>query len=178
MGALFAKWDSLNGDLYFQDYICIQLQMIWKGGVAVAEGVGGVVSILFLCLWIIVSFELSGHLVQWVRLWGALLTRYHCQLPFFPACPYPFLRASNFILPSTKCHTLVTLVSLRQKTCSFLKGKRVEKEKKNFKEEEGERGKGGRDILINLLLDLDKVIWKHGVMFQGKLPIKYCKKIK
>lgn len=50
MGALFAKWDSLNGDLYFQDYICIQLQMIWKGGVAVAEGVGGVVSILFLCL--------------------------------------------------------------------------------------------------------------------------------
>lgn len=120
------------------------------GGVAVAEGVGGVVSILFLCLWIIVSFELSGHLVQWVRLWGALLTRYHCQLPFFPACPYPFLRASNFILPSTKCHTLVTLVSLRQKPCSFLKGKRVEKEgKKNFKEEEGERGKGGRDILIN-----------------------------
>lgn len=32
MGALFAKWDSLNGDLYFQDYICIQLQMIWRGG--------------------------------------------------------------------------------------------------------------------------------------------------
>lgn len=34
MGALFAKWDSLNGDLYFQDYICIQLQMIleeWGG---------------------------------------------------------------------------------------------------------------------------------------------------
>lgn len=30
MGALFAKWDSLNGDLYFQDYICIQLQSIWK----------------------------------------------------------------------------------------------------------------------------------------------------
>lgn len=30
MGALFAKWDSLNGDLYFQDYICIQLQMIWR----------------------------------------------------------------------------------------------------------------------------------------------------
>lgn len=31
MGALFAKWDSLNGDLYFQDYICIQLQMMWRG---------------------------------------------------------------------------------------------------------------------------------------------------
>lgn len=38
MGALFAKWDSLNGDLYFQDYICIQLQMIWRRG---CEGVGG-----------------------------------------------------------------------------------------------------------------------------------------
>lgn len=32
MGALFAKWDSLNGDLYFQDYICIQLQMILEEG--------------------------------------------------------------------------------------------------------------------------------------------------
>lgn len=63
MGALFAKWDSLNGDLYFQDYICIQLQMIleeggWDGGGGERGGgwvwwwvvVMGFVSILFLCL--------------------------------------------------------------------------------------------------------------------------------
>lgn len=36
-GALLAKWDSLNGDLYFQDYICIQLQMIGGGGGAWGE---------------------------------------------------------------------------------------------------------------------------------------------
>lgn len=68
----------------------------------------------------------------------------------------------NFSLPSAK-------------TCSLLKGEGVERKKKNLKEEEEE---GGREILINLLLDLGKVIWKRGVMFQGKLPIKYCKKIK
>lgn len=103
-GALLAKWDSLNGDLYFQDYICIQLQMIGGG----MHG-GRLVSILFLCLWIMVSFELSGHLVQWVRLGGAPLTRRCCQLPFFPACPHPSLPASN--PPLHKRHTLVTLVS-------------------------------------------------------------------
>lgn len=38
MGALFAKWDSLNGDLYFQDYICIQLQIILEEGGGMGEG--------------------------------------------------------------------------------------------------------------------------------------------
>lgn len=91
-----AQWEPclLNGIALMETYISRIISVFsckWFGG--------GVVSILFLCLWIIVSFELSGHLVQWVRLWGALLTRYHCQLPFFPACPYPSLQASNFILP-------------------------------------------------------------------------------
>lgn len=46
MGALFAKWDSLNGDLYFQDYICIQLQMILEEGRVGGERDGGWVGLV------------------------------------------------------------------------------------------------------------------------------------
>lgn len=52
MAALLSKWDRLNGDLYFQDYICIQLQMIWrKRGQRWWRRRRRVVSILFLCLY-------------------------------------------------------------------------------------------------------------------------------
>lgn len=52
MAALLSKWDRLNGDLYFQDYICIQLQMIWrKRGQWQWRRRRRVVSILFLCLY-------------------------------------------------------------------------------------------------------------------------------
>lgn len=53
MAALLSKWDRLNGDLYFQDYICIQLQMIWRkrGQRRWRRRRRRVVSILFLCLY-------------------------------------------------------------------------------------------------------------------------------
>lgn len=134
IGALFAKWDSLNGDLYFQDYICIQLQMIWRGG----------------CF---NTLPLSmNNSIIWIK-WtpgavGKALRRAVDPLPL-PTSLFPSLSLSvppsfQFHSPSTKCHTLVTLVSLRQKLALSWKAK--EEEKKNFKKE-GERGRDGEKFL-------------------------------
>lgn len=113
MGSLFAKWDSLNGDLYFQDYICIQLQMIWRGG-------------RFNTL----PLSMNNSII-WIK-WtpgavGKALRRAVDPLPL-PTSLFPSLSLSvppslQFHSPSTKCHTLVTLVSLRQKLALSWKAK-------------------------------------------------------
>lgn len=119
MGALFAKWDSLNGDLYFQDYICIQLQMIWRRR-------GGRFNTLPLSM---------NNSIIWIK-WtpgavGKALRHAVDPLPL-PTSLFPSLSLSvppslQFHSPSTKCHTLVTLVSLRQKLALSWKAKGVEK---------------------------------------------------
>ncbi len=65
---------------------------------------------------------------------GKALRRAVDPLPL-PTSLFPSLSLSvppslQFHSPSTKCHTLVTLVSLSAKTCSLLKGEGVGKKKK------------------------------------------------
>lgn len=78
----------------------------------------------------------------------------------FPSLSLSFPSSLRFHSASPKCHTLVTLVSLRQKLAPSWKKK-----------------KKGRNSYQSPLR-FGKVIWKSGVRFQGKLPIKYSKKIK
>lgn len=138
MGALFAKWDSLNGDLYFQDYICIQLQMIWRGGRR-----GSRFNTLPLSM---------NNSIIWIK-WtpgavGKALRRAVDPLPL-PTSLFPSLSLSvppslQFHSPSTKCHTLVTLVSLRQKLALSWKAKgwKRRRKKKSWRRREGEREQG------------------------------------
>lgn len=160
MGALFAKWDSLNGDLYFQDYICIQLQMMWRGEAKGSRFNTRPLSMNNSIIWIkwtpgavgkalrraVDPLTLPTSLFPSLSLSVSLSLQFHSTL-------YKMPYTCNFSLPSAK-----NLLSREAKAWKKM----------------SERWEGQK--LLSIFLHLGKVIWKRGVMFHGNPSIKYCKK--